>query len=124
MSYLLAIPASRKKTVFHYLPNMPIALAPMADSGNFLQVKNLSYTIWQEKVIISTTQKNNVGDINDQFLHSQFLALVDRSGQVRGIYDGLKEKEMAQLKGDIDDLLKEAGGTVFVNGTFGNNPGR
>lgn len=68
--------------------------------------------------------KNNVGSINDQFLHSQFIALVDRSGQVRGVYDGLKEKEISQLKADIDDLLKESAGTVFVNGIFSNNPGR
>lgn len=68
--------------------------------------------------------KNNVGSINDQFLHSQFLALVDRSGQVRGIYDGLKEKEITQLEVDINDLLKESSGTVFVNGIFNNNPGR
>ena len=68
--------------------------------------------------------KNNVGKIEDQFLHSQFLALVDRSGQVRGIYDGLKEKEMKQLETDISDLLKESSGAVFVNGIFSNSPGR
>jgi protein SCO1/2 len=67
--------------------------------------------------------KNNVGSITDQFLHSQFIALVDRSGQVRGIYDGLKEKEISQLKVDIDDLLRESAGAVFVNGIFSNNPG-
>lgn len=66
--------------------------------------------------------KNNVGSIDDQFLHSQFLALVDRSGQLRGIYDGLKQKEMDQLDKDIEDLLKESSGTVFVNGIFSNNP--
>lgn len=68
--------------------------------------------------------KNNVGSITDQFLHSQFLALVDRSGQVRGIYDGLKTKEVDQLQADINDLLRESAGTVFVNGIFNNNPGR
>lgn len=106
-------------------------LAKYADSigadgkqWQFLTGKKLElYNMARESYHIDDP-KNNVGDINDQFLHSQFLALVDRSGQVRGIYDGLKEKEMAQLKGDIDDLLKEAGGTVFVNGIFGNNPGR
>lgn len=68
--------------------------------------------------------KNNVGNINDQFLHSQFLALVDRSGQVRGVYDGLKEKEMKQLEGDVTDLLKESSRTVFVNGIFNSSPAR
>lgn len=66
--------------------------------------------------------KNNVGKIEDQFLHSQFLALVDRSGKVRGIYDGLKGSEIGKLKEDIEDLLKEKATPVFVNGIFGNNP--
>ena len=36
---------------------------------------------------------NNVGNINDQFLHSQFLALVDKYGNVRGqVYDALKTR--------------------------------
>jgi len=66
--------------------------------------------------------KNNVGIIEDQFLHSQFLALTDRSGRVRGIYDGLKQTEIAKLKEDIADLVKEKTKTVFVNGIFSNNP--
>ncbi len=67
--------------------------------------------------------KNNVGKIEDQFLHSQFLALVDRNGQVRGIYDGLKSEELKKLETDITDILNENGKTGFVNGIFGNNPG-
>ncbi|MDA3614108.1 SCO family protein [Polluticaenibacter yanchengensis] len=51
--------------------------------------------------------KNNVGTIDDQFLHSQFLALVDRQGRVRGVYDGLKPSEMKDLKDDINILFKE-----------------
>lgn len=66
--------------------------------------------------------KNNVGDINDQFLHSQFLALVDRRGQVRGIYDGLRQKEVDMLKEDIEGLLKDQSRTGFVNNLFGNTP--
>ena len=66
--------------------------------------------------------KNNVGSITDQFLHSQFIALVDRAGQVRGIYDGLKEKEMKQLNTDIGDVMKERSSVGFVNGIFGNAP--
>jgi len=51
--------------------------------------------------------KNNVSNIEDQFLHTQFLALVDKSGRVRKIYDGLKKEELEQLKKDISGLLKE-----------------
>jgi len=52
--------------------------------------------------------KNNVEKIEDQFIHTQFFALVDREGKVRGkIYDGLKVLEVEQLKQDISKLLKE-----------------
>lgn len=56
--------------------------------------------------------KNNVRNIDEQFLHSQFFALVDRNGKVRKkIYDGLKKKELKELEKDIATLLKEPAGT-------------
>ena len=51
--------------------------------------------------------ENNLQNIDDEFLHTQFFAVVDRQGQVRKIYDGLKKEELLQLKKDIADLLKE-----------------
>lgn len=52
--------------------------------------------------------KNNVVNIEDQFIHTQFFALVDRKGKVRGkVYDGLKALEIEQLKRDIAKLLKD-----------------
>lgn len=52
--------------------------------------------------------KNNVEKIEDQFIHTQFFALVDRNGKVRGkIYDGLKAIEVQALKRDIAKLLKD-----------------
>jgi len=52
--------------------------------------------------------KNNVEKIEDQFIHTQFFALVDRNGKERGkIYDGLKTIEVQQLKRDIAILLKD-----------------
>ncbi len=52
--------------------------------------------------------KNSVVNINDQFLHTQFFALVDKNGKVRGqIYDGLKPDELKQLQNDIKGLLRE-----------------
>ena len=51
---------------------------------------------------------NNVGNINDQFLHSQFIALVDKFGDVRGqVYDALKPDDLKLLKKNISTLLKE-----------------
>lgn len=65
--------------------------------------------------------KNNLQKIEDQFMHTQFFALVDRNGQVRKIYDGLKEKEINQLKTDINLLLKEPPSTKrFSNNLFSN----
>jgi protein SCO1/2 len=52
--------------------------------------------------------KNNDESIEQQFLHTQFFALVDRTGRVRKIYDGLKNNEIDELKKDITLLLKES----------------
>jgi len=63
--------------------------------------------------------KNNMQNIDEQFLHTQFFALVDRNGKVRKkIYDGLKKKELKELEKDIATLLKEPAGTRFVNNLF------
>ena len=52
--------------------------------------------------------KNAVVNINDQFLHTQFLALVDKNGNLRGqIYDGLKQDDLKSLVNDIHILLNE-----------------
>jgi protein SCO1/2 len=68
--------------------------------------------------------KNVVANIKDDFIHTQFFALVDRNGIVRGpVYDGLKENEIAKLKTDLRNLLKEkAMKGNFANGVFSNNP--
>jgi protein SCO1 len=64
--------------------------------------------------------QNNLQNINDQFLHTQFFALVDRIGRVRKIYDGLKKEEVEELKKDIKKLLREKNpGERFSNNIFG-----
>jgi len=68
--------------------------------------------------------KNNAINIDEQFLHTQFLALVDKGGRVRKIYDGLKKEELDDLEKDIATLLKEKAEVPrFANGLFNNNPG-
>jgi protein SCO1/2 len=64
--------------------------------------------------------KNNSVNIDEQFLHTQFFALVDKNGQVRKkIYDGLKKDELEELKNDIKVLLQEPPGRArFVNNVF------
>ena len=68
--------------------------------------------------------KNSVDKLEDQFIHTQFFALVDKNGAVRGsVYDSLKEEDMKKLLKDIAALLKEkAGPSGFVNNVFGNSP--
>jgi protein SCO1/2 len=51
--------------------------------------------------------KNSSKNIDDQFLHTQFFALVDKQGRVRGIYDGIKKDEVDQLMLDIKEIIKE-----------------
>jgi protein SCO1/2 len=53
--------------------------------------------------------KNNVvANIEDDFVHTQLWALVDKSGKVVvKKYDGLKPEEIETLKEDIKTLLKE-----------------
>ena len=66
--------------------------------------------------------KNNALNINEQFLHTQFVALVDRGGRVRKIYDGLKQDELDELEKDISLLLKEkAAAPRMANSLFTNN---
>ena len=52
--------------------------------------------------------KNNLGSIDDQFMHTQFLALVDKNGDVRKIYDGLKESEVKKMIQDAKKLIRPA----------------
>ena len=51
--------------------------------------------------------KNHPQNIDDQFIHTQFFALVDKEKRVRGIYDGLKKDEVSRMEKDIAGLLKE-----------------
>ncbi len=68
--------------------------------------------------------KNNALNINEQFLHTQFVALVDRGGRVRKIYDGLKQDELDELEKDISLLLKEkAAAPRIANSLLTNTPG-
>ena len=57
----------------------------------------LSYTI--------DDPANNVKSIDDDFLHTQFWALIGRNGDVRKIYDGLDDREVKKLIEDARKLL-------------------
>ena len=96
-----------------------------ADSSKWYFVtgsKNALYKMARESYLLDN-EKNNSTNINDQFIHTQFFAVVDKEGRVRGIYDGLKKDEVDKLAKDIKDLLREKKTpTTFNNSTFRNSP--
>ncbi len=49
---------------------------------------------------------NNLKNIEDDFLHTQFWALVNRKGEVKKVYDGLKESEINAMIREIEKTLK------------------
>jgi protein SCO1 len=68
-------------------------------------------------------EKNNSLNIKDQFIHTQFFALVDKQQRVRGVYDGLKTEEVKKLIADAHDLLNESvDPSAFNHSSFANSP--
>lgn len=63
------------------------------------QTARISYTI--------DDPANNLKSLQDDFLHTQFWALIDRNGDVRKVYDGLRESEVKKMIRDARKLLKE-----------------
>lgn len=62
-----------------------------------------------------------LNNIEEQFIHTQFFALVDKNGKVRGqIYDGLIDSEIERLKKDVRKLLKEKQGGGNAPNLFAN----
>jgi protein SCO1 len=68
--------------------------------------KDSLYTMARISYVIDDP-KNNLRSINDDFLHTQLWALVDKKGNVRNTYDGLKKSEVKQLMKDAERLMKE-----------------
>ncbi len=51
--------------------------------------------------------KNDLTRIEDDFLHTQFVALVNKKGSIVKIYDALKTAEMGEMQEEIAKLLKQ-----------------
>ena len=49
---------------------------------------------------------NNLKNIDDDFMHTQYWALVNRQGQVKKVYDGLKESEVNAIIKEIEKTLR------------------
>jgi protein SCO1/2 len=48
---------------------------------------------------------NNLRNIDDDFLHTQFWALVNKQGKVKKVYDGLKPSEVNAMIKEIKRML-------------------
>jgi protein SCO1 len=48
---------------------------------------------------------NNLRNIDDDFLHTQFWALVNKEGKVKKVYDGLKPSEVEAMIKEIKRML-------------------
>jgi len=97
---------------------------PVNPNWNFVTGdKPALYKMARQSYLIDNNKSDTANKIADQFIHTQFFALVDKQRRLRGIYDGLKEEEVQKLIDDIKELLKEkVTSKHFMNG-FSNNPG-
>jgi protein SCO1/2 len=68
--------------------------------------KDSLYKMARQSYLLDNDQ-NNYTNIEDEFIHTQFFALVDKEKRVRGIYDGLILDEITRLNKDIKELLAE-----------------
>ena len=85
--------------------------------------KSALYKIARQGYMIDNNKPDSLQNISNQFIHTQFFALIDKQRRLRGIYDGLKDSEILKLLDDISGLLKEkVDHPRFMNG-FSNNPG-
>ena len=84
--------------------------------------KDSLYKMARESYLLDN-EKNNSLNIDDQFIHTQFFALIDKQRRVRGIYDGLKKDELDKLSTDIKGLLRETRDPqAGIRSPFSNNP--
>ena len=103
--------------------NLPAAETDLHINWNFVTGKKEDlYALARAGYIIDNGHPDSTQNIAQQFIHTQFFALVDRYRRVRGIYDGLKQEEVEKLIQDIKGLLKEkVDHTRFMTG-FSNTP--
>jgi protein SCO1 len=81
---------------------------PVTSSWNFVTGDKMAlYKMARQSYMIDNNKPDTTADIKDQFIHTQFFALVDKQGRVRDIYDGLKEDEIQKLLKDIQELAEE-----------------
>jgi len=61
----------------------------------------------REDITDLTVKSFKIGSIEEPIFHSANFVLVDRSGRIRGYYDGTVREEVLELAGDLKRLIKE-----------------
>ena len=97
---------------------------PLNPNWNFVTGdKTALYKMARQDYGIDNGKPDSTQLMKDQFIHTQFFALVDKQRRVRGmVYDGLNNDEVEKLITDIKGLLKEKiTSKHFMNG-FSSDP--
>ena len=61
----------------------------------------------REAITNLTVNSFKIGSIEEPIFHSANFVLVDKSGRIRGYYDGTVQEEVTELAGDLKRLIKE-----------------
>jgi protein SCO1 len=113
------------------IPNGGYDVVPVNSKADFVNnnwffvtgSKESLYNMARVGYVIDNQKPDSTQNVADQFIHTQFFALVDKYRRVRGIYDGLKEDEVQKLLQDIKGLLKETVAPKRFMTGFSNTPG-
>lgn len=90
--------------------SIPVLKAYAAKHG--ADAKNWHFLTGDKKQLYKLARESYLVDDGrpsgpDDFVHTQWFALVDGDGQIRGLYEGTKDKDIDKLIKDIDQLMHE-----------------
>lgn len=90
--------------------SIPVLKAYAAKHG--ADVKNWIFLTGDKRLLYRLARESYLVDDGhytgeDDFIHTQWFALVDGDGQIRGLYEGTKDKDIDKLIGEIDRLMHE-----------------
>lgn len=76
-------------------------------TGDKAYIYNLSIKNFKLPVSDASEYNENIKDIDEMFIHSEKVLLLDKQAHVRGIYDGTDKEDMDRLKVEIKVLLSQ-----------------
>ncbi len=65
------------------------------------------YDMARYSYLVTAADDTATVDIQSDFIHTDRFVLVDKTGHIRGQYEGTNKTSVEQLVGDIKELLKE-----------------